>query len=450
MDRPTDPTEIQALVFSSYKDLPASSFVQARVREGQDRAARECLRGLCDRVTFRDREIDPAVEALNVAFTHAGLVALGLPKPILDGFPREYAQGMDQEDRARALGDVDEAAPALWAWGSDKNPVHVMFMVYGKDAAHLDAARARLMRAIEPALVVCYDKRCQALDGEREHFGFRDGISQPTFVSGEPSQPYEVPWGEVVLGEPNVYGKRLPEPLADGDLDREGILDGAFGRNGSYLVARELTQDVRAFWSYVDECVKKETGGKADPAACDRLGAKMVGRAKDGTPLTPRPCKDQNAFDYRDDKAGLACPIGAHIRRANPRAGLEPNAKESMETVRPRRIVRRGRSFGEPNWTPLETPDTTTVDRGLLFICLNANIRRQFEFVQQTWMNSTKFSSLYDERDPIVGAPPASFTVPDKPVRRHLVGVPAFTRMRGGAYFFLPSRRALRYLAALR
>ena len=444
---PMDRSDIQAVVFSSYKALACSSFVLARVRSGKASAARACLGHLLDRVTFRAADADPSTEALNVAITYEGFAALGLPQAILDGFPREYAQGMDQEDRARALGDVDASAPGQWAWGSGDNRVHVMFMVFGKGAPEIEAARAALLRDIEEAFDVCYEKRGKQLGDDREHFGFRDGLSQPNFVSGKPVDPNDVPWGEVVLGEPNLYGKSLPEPLVPRGLDPTGVLGGAFGRNGSYLVARELLQDVHAFWSFLDEETRKTHGGQCDEAARDQLAAKMLGRTKDGVPLADcDPPSNLNAFDFQNDKQGHKCPIGAHIRRANPRAALDPSPEESVETVRARRIVRRGRSYGAPNWTPLTTPDKEPVDRGLVFICLNANIRRQFEFVQQTWMNNTKFAGLYDERDPIVGTTPVAFTIPQKPVRRHVVGIPAFTRVRGGAYFFMPSRRALRYL----
>ena len=84
-----------------------------------------------------------------------------------------------------------------------------------------------------------------------------------------------------------------------------------------------------------------------------------------------------------------------------------------------------------------------------MFLCLNANVHRQFEFVQQTWINNPKFGGLYDEVDPLVGCPVGPFTIPADPVRRRLPYVPVFTRVRGGEYFFLPSRRALAYLARL-
>ena len=91
-------------------------------------------------------------------------------------------------------------------------------------------------------------------------------------------------------------------------------------------------------------------------------------------------------------------------------------------------------------------------ERGLYFICLNANIARQFEFIQQTWVNNPKFDGLYDEVDPLIGPREpggANHTVQAAPVRQRLHGLPRFVTVRGGAYFFLPGIRALRYLASL-
>jgi hypothetical protein len=81
-------------------------------------------------------------------------------------------------------------------------------------------------------------------------------------------------------------------------------------------------------------------------------------------------------------------------------------------------------------------------------VCLNTNVARQFEFVQQTWSNSPKFGDLYDDRDPIV-AGRSAFSMPAGPVRRRLTDVPRFVTTRGGAYFLLPGLRAVEYLAQL-
>ena len=103
------------------------------------------------------------------------------------------------------------------------------------------------------------------------------------------------------------------------------------------------------------------------------------------------------------------------------------------------------------------TPDNAPSSSGLYFICLNANIARQFEFVQSAWLQSPKFGGLESERDPLIGnrqpradgAATDSFAMPTDGPTRCIAGIPSFVKMQGGAYFFLPGLRALRFLATL-
>jgi deferrochelatase/peroxidase EfeB len=174
----------------------------------------------------------------------------------------------------------------------------------------------------------------------------------------------------------------------------------------------------------------------------------MVGRWPSGAPLVKAPDQDaealadDNDFTYRDDPRGLACPIGAHIRRANPRDSLGTDPAGSLRTSDRHRLLRRARSYdlGRDGGT------------GLYFICLAGDLGRQFEFVQHTWLNNATFNGLYDDADPLTGPRDpagATFTVPGRPVRRRYRGLPQFIRTRGGAYFFLPGISAVRYLAQL-
>jgi deferrochelatase/peroxidase EfeB len=178
-----------------------------------------------------------------------------------------------------------------------------------------------------------------------------------------------------------------------------------------------------------------------------------VGRWPNGVPLTRSPehpgddLADANDFGYAEgDAAGQGCPLGAHIRRANPRDALDPEAgpEQSLRSVNRHRLLRRGRAYGD-----LSGPG----ERGIHFICLNANIARQFEFVQHTWLNNPKFAGLYDDTDPLVathqGDIGRTFIVQARPFRQRVTGLPAFVTVRGGAYFFLPGIRALRFLAGL-
>jgi deferrochelatase/peroxidase EfeB len=246
---------------------------------------------------------------------------------------------------------------------------------------------------------------------------------------------------------------------------------------------RQLKQDVRKFWQFLYQ------QARGNPAEASQLGAKMVGRMQSGDPLAPIqqetiPGIDstnvkQNQFTYESDAAGARCPFGAHIRRANPRNSDFPERRLSAlrklivmlgfgpkgfyddltSSVRFHRILRRGREYGS-ELSPeqaLEPPPGKEPPRGLNFICLNANISRQFEFLQNAWIASTKFSGLTGESDPLLGTRESipgcsitrSFTVPgDGSLRRRISGLRQFVTVRGGAYFFLPSLRTLRYFAA--
>jgi deferrochelatase/peroxidase EfeB len=209
--------------------------------------------------------------------------------------------------------------------------------------------------------------------------------------------------------------------------------------------------------------------------AAIRLASKMVGRWPSGAPLVKSPdhdtaaLGDDNDFLYHaSDPHGLKCPLGSHVRRAHPRDALdpEPGSERSIEVGKRHRILRRGRTYGPPVADSLEARDilaalTTTgsrspVERGLHFICLNTQIGRQFEFVQHTWVNNPKFDGLYEDDDPLVGSrgsarglPGGTFTVQREPVRTRVTGMPRFVQVRGGAYFFLPGLRAIRFLASL-
>jgi Dyp-type peroxidase family len=217
------------------------------------------------------------------------------------------------------------------------------------------------------------------------------------------------------------------------------------GRNGSYLVFRKLAQDVAGLRRYL----RAHSRGEGE---AEILGAKLVGRWADGTPLALSDVPDPQLstatdFGYAElDPHGLRCPLGAHVRRANPRDALTRDAVASMRIVNRHRLLRRGVLYG-PRLAD-GTVEDDGIDRGLLFLCINADIERQFEFVQQTWINNAKFGGLYDSPDPIAGSGGGVMTIPQPQLRRRLTGMPRFVRMLGGGYFFLPSRSALRYLAA--
>jgi deferrochelatase/peroxidase EfeB len=248
------------------------------------------------------------------------------------------------------------------------------------------------------------------------------------------------------------------------------------GINGSYLVYRKLQQDVGGFWQFMKRESVRATGAE-DAAYMVWLASRFVGRWPSGAPLILAPDADdpregsRDDFYYGADADGLACPLGAHIRRANPRDLLKPypNA-ESLSMSAAHRLLRRARAFGPPLFDPRSLQAPTAVAsrkalleltddgqaRGIHFFCVNASIRSQFEFVQQTWCNNPRFGGLSDNKDPIVGdndridQPPSRMTIPRAPIRARTEALPRFVKVRAGAYLFMPSLTALRFLAGFR
>jgi Dyp-type peroxidase family len=467
--------EVQRLVLRGYLKLPWSHFLLLRVTRRED-AARWLGALLQDGlVKFGwGRHGDPGPDA-SLAVTRDGLAALGVPEETIRGFSPEFAGGMTEPARSRILRDLGTSAPGEWLWGTRENPVHLALALYARTESELRAAvaaqRGRLaaggveeLRGRDGSELGC----CRPLPERREHFGFADGISQPRFrdePSGVRSSDTRdadlVATGELLLGYANEAGIRPRSPVLDAaEGAASGLRDRDLGRNGSYLVFRQLEQDVGGFWRAMTRA-----GHDATLEERVRLASKIVGRWPDGEPLVTRAAPGGKAahpeeFDYaHDDPNGHACPFGAHIRRANPRATLATDPAVGLAKSKKHRLLRRGRSYGEPFATPL-TPEALVTaaesgsgrpgPRGLHFLCFNADIANQFEFVQQTWINGPVFQGLHGEVDPLVGDPAVTaglFTIPGEPVRERVHGLPRFVEVRGGAYFFAPSQGALRFLA---
>ncbi len=241
------------------------------------------------------------------------------------------------------------------------------------------------------------------------------------------------------------------------------------GKDGSYLVFRQLKQDVAGFWNSLAE---RSADVLDRVPACIGLAAKMVGRWPSGAPLVKAPTADDpaladdNDFMYfrSEDADGLKCPIGSHLRRSNPRDALDPvpGSDRSIDVGKRHRIIRRGRAYGPPLAPSMDPADMIGArddgaERGLHFICFNTQLGRQFEFIQHTWVNSTKFDGGYAEDDPIAGARGNGNGNGDTGLSRFSrnrsagasPGLPRFVHTVGGAYFFMPGVAATRYLAAL-
>jgi deferrochelatase/peroxidase EfeB len=270
----------------------------------------------------------------------------------------------------------------------------------------------------------------------REHFGYRDRLSEvpiegtgvaPWPGSGRPIKP-----GEFFLGYVDETGTvpLLPEPEV-------------LTKNGSYLAYTRFEEHVAVFREFLRQ------HGRT-PEEQELVAAKLMGRWRSGAPLVLAPERDDpelatdmrrtNDFDYaKMDPYGYGCPVGAHIRRMNPR--------DTVENVERRKMIRRGGTYGPP--LPEGAPDDG-VERGIAAFIGCASLVRQFEFAMNVWVNDPTFKGLGNERDPIIGTQDGTFdmTIPRRPIKRVLRGLPAFTTLRGGAYFFVPGLRALRLLAS--
>ncbi|MEL6479049.1 MAG: hypothetical protein AAFR17_17105 [Pseudomonadota bacterium] len=446
--------------------------------------------------------------------------------------------------RAGILGDYAENDSLNWHWGGraradddgpgDDRPgrqpeVHVLLGVFGWyrdrvegafDEAVKDsgltlavppdaegASPARISTRLDPQEDAQQREQDEQLARIKvtEHFGYRDAISQPMLqgtkrerkASAIEREFHSVPIGDFVLGHNSSRGRPAPDISLPPSADPAGILcrtvDGKpdFGRNGTFLVVRQLEQDVEAFNCLVrkvsdhldEEPVPPQDGpdfladwrawmralGSEEARRMERAAALLMGRWRNGTPMVaetglrdpahpgsaptqgnPKPLA--NNFGYHHlDRAGLICPIGSHVRRVNPRDCLPPGPKKSLELTLGHRILRRSRLYGpEVDNTNFSGTNDEKAPRGLLFICLNTDINRQFEFIQHTWINNPNFGKRIGEIDPIVGtvAPNRKHAlIPGRPKSERIKLGPQPVRVRGGAYFFLPSRRALKFLA---
>jgi deferrochelatase/peroxidase EfeB len=462
----TEAADIQAIVERGFGSLGGSSYLLLRVETPE--LARAWLRSL-PVTSLADALATRLERVCQIAFTAPGLTALGLDPESEQGFAPEFLDGMaSDERRSHRLGDDGENAPSHWRWGIGEDEPHVLVMLLASAGA-IGELESEILTVLAGAGCRLISANRGNTSVRREPFGFTDGLSQPDLdwhgtlkTGGAKDRIYRhsLAMGEALLGYPNEYGF-----VTDYPKERE------LGRNGSYLVYRQLAQDVRGFWRWLRE--------SAEEGQAVRLAEIMVGRGIDGSALPGlgAPGNDPNAFTFADDPDGIRCPIGAHIRRANPRSGDDPQGHrgflrdvvsslglkgsamhDAVASARFHRIVRRGRSYG-PTVTPEQAMegDVPAEESGLHFICLNANLSRQFEFVQGAWLSSPYFGGLSGEQDPMMGnrqpvnggGETDGFAyVDDAGCPRLVSGLPQFVTVKGGAYFFLPGLRGLQLILA--
>ena len=451
-----DAADIQGFAMRGYT-FPVARYVLMEIAGAK--AGQALLLRILEQITTAERWDVKPDSTLNVAFTYAGLVKLGLPDATLLSFPVEFVQGM--KARAPILEDTGRSAPETWDPVWLESQVHAWVGIYGASPAVLDRRCAVLRKFLEDTggARILYEQDASLLPdprgngyGAKEHFGYTDGFGNPDFEGADrKSQPGQgkltsdgkwVPLatGEFLLGYPDEAGELPVAPVPH-----------LLAKNGTFMVYRKLHQNVATFRRYVKEHGSRYAGGE------EKLKAKFVGRWPDGTPLELSPDKEDSSvvkdpnrntnFIYGNDPEGVRCPVGAHMRRVNPRDAFGFGGA----LINRRRIMRRGLPYG--GYTSPDQPANDSGDHGVIFIVLNASIFRQFEFVQQQWIQYGNDSRQGSDRDLLLGTHDGSgrFMIqgdrdPSNPPYM-CTGLPSFVETRGGDYFFMPSLTALRLIA---
>ena len=464
---PVDRSDIQGNVLRAYgSGYPCTAYVFIAVADVA--GGRSWLEETADLVSSDEEwRGDRPRSHRNVALTCTGLRALGVPEAVIGTFSDEFRQGMAA--RSQMLGDLGVNSPERWDTGLGTGAAHVLVTLNARSRDEIDAELASLRDEIEhaPGVSLVHEQDAELLTppagdaaaAPREQFGFADGAAQPAIagVSDGGAAGGGVPladgtWralalGEFVLGYPDEDTlvdpqKRLPSAPAD-----------PLGRSGTYMVYRKLRQDVALFRRVLRDAAARFAAGDEE-----LLAAKVVGRWRNGTPLVksqdrPDPgfsaaAPGSNSFRYLDvDVDGRRCPLGAHIRRSNPRDALGwPGLDDAGLLSFRHRIIRRGVPYGPP--LPADVFEDDGVDRGLVFVCFNASISRQFESVQLQWLNDGNGFHLGHDSDFLLGSPlgTGKMTVPGDPP--FMLGPQGpFVTTRGGEYLFMPGIAALRALA---
>ncbi len=456
-------TDIQGFVLRGY-NMPFARYCFLRL--GEPKRARAFLDRLLGVITTGQTwDQGKPQSTVNIAFTHKGLAALDLPIATLISFPVEFQQGM--RARGGILGDTGVNSDEHWdpLWREDD--VHAWLGIHALSQNALHERFTQLQAMMEETggatLLDSEDAASLVIDGKvtlKEHFGYTDGFGNPDYLGVERStQP----------GQGKLLDDGTWAPLATGELllgyaDEAGELPVApipalLAANGTFMVFRKLHQNVGTFRRFLNEWAARYGAGNA--MAREKLASKFIGRWRDGTPVELSPDRPDPAiaqdpkrstnFTYAQDAAGTRCPIGAHMRRVHPRDAFGFQGR----LINRRRITRRGLPYGPfaPEDGPADLSELDAQDRGVLFMVLNASISRQFEFVQQQWVNYGNDAHLGNDKDMLMGshAEGEKYVVQGDatPGNPPLVcaNLPIFVELRGGEYFFLPSITALGMMA---
>jgi Dyp-type peroxidase family len=395
-----------------------------------------------------DDPVSLAALWVNVSLTASGIRLLAPSEPFTPGSEDPFIAGAAAA--APRVGDVGASAPEGWLFGRADQVIDAVITVQADRESDFRVELERQHVAIaEHGLGIVFEQPGATLPGQRaghEHFGFKDGISQPGvtgFDKPNPDKPTEVD------GQP---GTDLINPgeFVLGWSDQDQIVQPApaWMSNGTFHVIRRLAQDVPGWWAQA-EAVAKQIA--APSLSSDALAAKLVGRWRSGTPLAHAPSSDlrsghlsddDNDFEYSDDPDGLKTPRFAHIRKAYPRDQANPGETEAER----HRILRRGIPFGLPFDPPLGRGYGVDAERGLVFAAFMASIEKQFEFIQQQWVNSADFPVGADGIDPVIGTGGPATCKRDGMADQTL-NFMQFVATEGALYAFAPSLTALGLLA---
>jgi Dyp-type peroxidase family len=419
---------------------------------GTKTAARRWIGELADQVTNAEPWQDgKPSHHINVAITATGAKQLVKPDAYAS-FSKEFRDGM--RARAERLGDVGRNDPSGWDPGLGTGEADLLVTVNALDEGELDRVVSELKAAIVGhGHTVVHEQDAHTLGGQREHFGFADGFAQPAIegATDDKAAGGGVPlkhgdWrsfapGEFILGYPDE------DTILDPERRLPSAPDDPLGMSGTYMVWRKLEQDVGRFRDTIAAAAEHYAGG--DEAL---LRAKVVGRWDDGSPLITHPDAPDGDFDgqaegandfryHHADASGGKCPIGSHIRRSNPRDSI---GWEGRLTYR-HRIIRRGMPYGDP--LPETGPDPEGGDRGLVFVCFNASISRQFEAIQVQWLNDGNVFGLGHDSDFLMGGEGGGSMVVQGEQPFFLAPQEPFVTLKGGEYLFVPGIAALRALS---
>ncbi len=433
--------KIQALLLAGFRQqLPRSRYLALKFDSRQ--ATQSAIQKLVPKITPGDTR--PPEELFCLAISAQGLKRLGLGDDTehfesfhfpstLDTFPAVFVGDISSKRARGVIGETDSA----WRWGGTEH-IADLFLVhltpsdkYQSDETLTDAIDHAVATSARVLLDLSY-----TTENQNGPFGFLDGVSNPELIqrkhrpgfSQEPVEP-----GEFLLGFPNSLGQLAMSPSVPIDfpqaehlpfLHDDFGLRRDLGKYGSFLVVQQFRAETDRF-SAIDQSIAN----------------KMIGRKPSGEPLLPQPhtasepAPDVNAFAYTlNDRHGFHCPIGSHARRANPRDSLRTDPKVSNRTISQHRILRRGRTFEDES------------DKGLMFLCFNTQINRQFEFIQQNWIQNNRFETLRDESDPLLGKN-RQFTIAAHPIGQRET-LNELVTMMGGGYFFFPGIAAANFLSS--